>query len=91
MIILAKCFKLDLTTYPRQVEAGATPPRGRKYGFSMGVYGSKLFAIGGAPCTPTEYSGIDMLDLDNEAAGWQETNATLPKAAHEYEGIKKRR
>ena len=45
---------------------------------TLGMYGSKLFAMTGG-CADDDKS-IEMLDLDNEEAGWRVVGAELPLA-----------
>ncbi len=73
---------MDLNKWPRVYEAGKTMNQDR-LGQDLGVHGSRLFAIGGV-CQDGDPQTIEMLDLDNEDAGWTYVPARLPQTLGLY-------
>ncbi len=66
------CFKMDLSLYPREFVPAQRLNHTRTSG-ALGNYGSKLFAVVGT-CTTI----IETIDLDDEGAGWRNTQAATP-------------
>ena len=72
---------MDLTLYPREWVQGADMTHMAMSVGEFGISGSKLVVMGGA-CGTGFDTAIEILDLDNEAAGWQTTLAVMPVALH---------